>query len=459
MQTSWIRRFLIFPPILLGLAILFYVARNKTAPVQAEPQEQSQTVRTITAKRVPVVPRILGYGVVELARTWNAVAQVAGRIDYVHPGFKKGNILSAGTEIIRISPEDYDIAIRQAEANIRAADAKLQELEQSVSNTRKSLDIERQSLAINEKELARKTKLRKSGTVAASTLDQERKSLLTQRNRVLELENALRLTPTQIEAQRQQKAVYQTQLETAQLNRQRTSIKLPFTGRISASDIEVTQFVAVGSQLGAADSVDAAEITAQISPQHLLGLMQAITAGTPSKTVEIGEGVLTEVAKQLGLHAIVRLTGNGKVIEWPGRLVRISDTIDTKTRTVGVIIAVDSAGKGIIPGKRPPLVKGMFSEVEIQARKLDDQLIVLRTALHGDKLYIADKDNRLRIRPITVRLTQGDFVLVETGLKEGERVIVSDLLPAIDGMLLRVKDDQEVMHRLTKQASGEGSIR
>lgn len=459
MQTSWKRRILILPPIIIAVAILMFVIKNKKAPEQVEAIEQSRAVRTINITPVDVVPRILGYGVVEPGRVWNAVAQVSGRIIKVHPNFKKGALLKKGTEIVRIAPDDYKIAILQAEANIRAAEAKLQEMALGINNTKASLVLERQSLVINEQEYKRSLDLKRRGTIAQATLDKERRNLLNQRKKVLGYESSLKLFPTQIKAQTEQKAISVSQLETAKLNLKRTSITLPFNARISKVNVEVTQFVAAGSTLGIGDSIKRAEIPAQIPLTQFSALMKASASDISTMRMELNEGALSMMSKKLGMYAVVRIRFGEEVIEWPGVVARISDTVDPKTRTIGAIVSVDKAYKSAIPGQRPPLVKGMFVEVEIRTTALKDQIIIPRSALHDGKVYLVDDKSRLIIKTVNVKLTQGDFVIIKNGLAPKDRVIVSDLSPAIHGMLLQSIDDVSVSNRLMTQASGKGSLR
>lgn len=74
---------------------------------------------------------------------------MAGQIEYVHPDFKKGAVLRAGTEIIRISPKDYKIAIQQAEANIRSAETKLKDLKSLKRTLSQSLKLSKNHLTSN----------------------------------------------------------------------------------------------------------------------------------------------------------------------------------------------------------------------------------------------------------------------------------------------------------------------
>jgi multidrug efflux pump subunit AcrA (membrane-fusion protein) len=88
--------------------------------------------------------------------------------------------------------------------------------------------------------------------------------------------------------------------------------------------------------------------------------------------------------------------------------------------------------------------------------------VVPRVAIHerageGPMLYLADDQGHLRVRPVTLGPVQGDLVLVTAGLDAGERVVVSDLIPAIDGMKLVVTLDEPLTGRLRAQATGATS--
>ncbi len=457
MDASLKRKLLIFPPVILGAAVLGYQFAFKKPPEQKPPVERVRHVRVIEAVETEIVPKAVGYGSVKPGRVWDAVAQVSGRVAYVHPEFKKGAILKAGTQIVRISPIDYEIAIKQAHANIRLGEAKLKELTVSEENARNTLKIEQRSLEIKEQELERARKLFDRGTTAQATVDQEQSDLLAQTLKVQDLLNTLDVLPVQRAAQEEQIAVYRTQLDTAKLDLQRTSINMPFDGRIAETNVEITQYVGVGSVLGSLDGMQTAEVDAQI-PQSRFGKLIDTMAGKG-----IGEGVtretISEFATQFGLHAIVRLRFDDRDVEWQGRVVRISDTVDPKTRTVGAIVAVDNAYARALPGRRPPLVKGMFVEVELRTKPLSGKIVVPRSALHAGQLYIANRNDRLEVRPVKTSLVQGDLVIISSGLKPGEKVVVSDLSPAIPGMALKTTDDTGLAERIAGDAAAKGAVR
>ena len=66
------------------------------------------------------------------------------------------------------------------------------------------------------------------------------------------------------------------------------------------------------------------------------------------------------------------------------------------------------------------------------------------------------EDDRLEIRTVRLGLIQPELVVVEQGLRPGERVVVSDIIPAIEGMLLEPRSDEALESRLRALATAQG---
>jgi len=445
------RKLLIVPPIMLGVFAVWWFVSQRQPPQITAPQEEIRNVRIIQAQRTDLVPTVSGFGTVQPAKTWQAVVQAAGEVDYMHPGLKRGAIMPAGTEIIRISPRDYQLAIAQAQANIGRADAQIIEFDISEENTKASLEIERQSLEIRERELDRKEQLVRSGATSKTALDQETRDTLIQRKKVQDLENTLKLIPSQRAALVEQKKLNQIELEQARLNLDRTRIVLPFDARIGEVPVEIAQYAQVGSTLVTADGIKTAEVEAQI-PLARFSALARVAAGDAAP-IGLTPETIGNVVKQLGFSATIHLNAGETEIVWPATFSRVSDTIDLKTRSIGIIVTAQDTWKSAIPGQRPPLSKGMFVEVKIRANKQTAQIVVPRAALHGQNLYLADKENRLVIKQVKTGLTQDGNIIVNSGIEAGDRIVVSDLLPAIEGMLLRVSRDETLEAKIQHQLS------
>ena len=69
-------------------------------------------------------------------------------------------------------------------------------------------------------------------------------------------------------------------------------------------------------------------------------------------------------------------------------------------------------------------------------------------------VYLVDAEGRLEIRPVILGPAQDDLVVVNEGLAPSERVVVSDLIPAIVGMRLEPALDVDLAEQLRAQARG-----
>ncbi len=79
----------------------------------------------------------------------------------------------------------------------------------------------------------------------------------------------------------------------------------------------------------------------------------------------------------------------------------------------------------------------MFVEVSIAGITQPDSIVIPRAALRNGSAYIMNEDNRLAIQPLTKRYDQGQYSIIANGLESGEQLVLTDLIPAVEGMLLK----------------------
>ena len=123
-MKSWIPRIALIAFIILGVASIMFASKIGTPPEQVEVEEFATKVKTIKVPKVKVQTRITGYGPVEAARVWSAVAEVAGQVTWLAPELKDGVIVAQGTELLRIDDSSYRLALAQIEAQLRTSDVK-----------------------------------------------------------------------------------------------------------------------------------------------------------------------------------------------------------------------------------------------------------------------------------------------------------------------------------------------
>jgi multidrug efflux system membrane fusion protein len=443
--VSW-KRLLILPPVIAGFAVIYWATANRSQPEIRDISEREVPVAYIVAETRSFVPRVTGFGIVEPGRIWNAVAQVQGRITELHPEFVRGGTIRDGQEIARIDPEAYELAVAQAEANVRSGAAQIAELDANAEATRALLAIERESLDLAERELNRQRQLAERGQIAASTVEAQQRSVLSQRSAVQSLENQLQLVPVQRDALEQALAVSEASLDQAQLDLDRTSVFAPFDGRVATADVDIGEFVSPGSRLGTLDGIATAEIDAQVAPQEMAQLSRLIfdDRGNPFAPSNLAGENLT---------ARVRLNVDGFDPQWPAEVDRITDGVDPQTRSIGVIVTVDNPYGLARAGERPPLIKGMFVEVELEGPVVEGVFVLPRRAIEDGRIMVVDEAGRLAFAEVEITFAQDDLAVVfADSLAEGMQIIVSAPSPAIPGMLLAPERDTGTEARLASAA-------
>lgn len=434
-HSRW-RMLLIVPPLALGVLMLVVMGNSRKPPTEINVGESSATVRVVTASSVDLIPEARGFGEVQPARVWSAVAQVAGRVVEIHPRLRNGEILPAGTLLFRIDPVDYELELAQARAE-------LAELTVKEENTRASLEIDRRNLAVAQREQERLAKLSQKGTASRSDVDLAERSVLTARTAMQNSENNLALIPTQ-------RRVLEARLTQAERDLQNTAVSAPFDMRITELAIEQDQYTTVGQTLFRGDAVDRVEVTAQFAMSSLRNLL----AGREDKLPAVAK-LQTQLADFTGFRPLLRMDLGDLAAEWEAQFVRLSDAVDDQTRTMGLVVAVDKPLEQAIPGRRPPLSKGMFVEVRLRGRPQSDRLVVPRHAVRDGKVYVVGPDQRLEVRNVAVLFSQGALSIISAGIEADEKVVVSDLLTAVPGMLLSPQVDQALQDAMLAAARGE----
>ncbi len=428
LKISWSSPWLLVPPILLGIGTVGFALANRQEPQQNPPEELATRLRVTNVIRSQIQPSVIGYGVVAPARVWSAVAEVDGRVIETHPDLHPGVSVGAGEMLLTIDPTDYELAIGQLEAEIALLKAQIVETERTDENNRATLEIEKESMDLATKELQRYNRLARQSISAPLEVDRLEREQLAQHRRVQELENALNLIPIKLQQFEANLRGAENRLAIARRDLDRTTIHAPFECRLATVAIEPGQYVAPGQVLFEVHSVDAVEIEAQIP----LDEFQLLAPDDRSPGMMTRESA-AELVK--GLDATVRIRSGDWVEEWPAELVRIRERVDQRTRSLGAVVRIDyqDAEPRV---DRSTLLEGTFCEVELDGHPRFGQLLVPDVAVRNGTVLVVDDQNRLQRRAVKVRLVVDDQVAVTGDLREGERVVLSDPSPAVEGMLV-----------------------
>ncbi|WP_394133052.1 efflux RND transporter periplasmic adaptor subunit [Shewanella maritima] len=422
---------LVIPGIAAGVLILILAIVLKPSPKLVAEYNNARLVEVLTLQPKPASPTIQGFGRVSPKHVWQALAEVSGEVIYRHPQLETGRILPQGTLLLSIDPLEYELKLAQAQASLNSTEAQLVKLDQQESSLQRSLEIEQQKLELSEQEYQRKLTLKKQNLVSSSDLESQKQTLLAQTNVVEDLQNSLKVLPDDRNVTLAQKQVDIAQLKDAERRLDQTQIILPFNARLSDVNIEQNQVVANGEVMLIAHQLGTAEIKAELSIQDMRKLVQSLSYMAKDEqnmpSIELFD-----------LNASIIFSAGSNRFEWPAKVTRVAETVNPNQGTIGVFLEVEQDFTQLDILTRPPLTNGMFVKALIHGHQTE-QFSVPERALHSEQLYVMDGDNKLKIVPVDVLFRHEDGVAVSGDIIAGDRVIINDLIPAIDGMALRLE--------------------
>ena len=442
-------------PVVVGILIFVLMVKFKSRPGGGKSLEQAAYVSVFRVPQLTVVPSVTGFGTVTPCKIWKAYPEVSGKIVWLSDRLDVGEFFKKGQKMLQIDDSAYKLKIIQQKAEIKKIEANLLELAAKEKNYKATLKLQKKTLLLSLREQKRQRVLAKRKVVSESTLEKQQITTLIQENNVQNIQINLDLIPSQMKHLQAQLEAAKALLVQAQLDLSYTVIEAPFDCRIAKVNVEISQYVQKGQEMLHADATSASEVVAQLDTGQLslLVLNENIKLGQ----INLTAGKYVAIPERLGLKAVIKYSPNGRTFRWKAKCDRL-EPIDPNTRTVGLAAVVfDPYEKR--NSRRPPLVKGMYCEVDIYGQKQPGSIVIPRTAIHDDVVYKVTPDNRLEMRKIKIKYKIAEFAVVEEGLKKGDVIVSSDLVPAINGMLLDTNIDTDLEKKIEAVATGRGSLK
>ncbi len=440
-------------PVIVLLAVVLVMFKVKTKPPVGHVKQgyPVKAVQVMRVERIPYRSHATGYGNVEPRVTVNAKAEVSGKIVYIHPDLRKGASLPKGTVVLRIEPTTFEFSLEQSRAGLSGNQSSLRQLETEEESTRSLLKIVRKNLSVQKKEFKRIQEIWKKKLVARSSVDAEEQKVLQLKQQVADLEGKLKGYESRKAGLQAQINQSQTQVAQTEDTLGRTEIRLPIDARIGEVFVEKGEFTSAGAVLFEALGTDSVEITAELPTK----LFRPLFANQQHRRVDLNSPEnFWHMLETMNLEARVSLVGFPQGAHWQGQLLRISESVDPRRDTVGLVVQVSDPYSQVIPGERPPLLKGMFAEVKFYA-PARPMLVIPRKAVHQGRVYVAKPDHHLEIRPVDILYRQGEFVVIKKGLEEGEHIIISDVIPVMEGLPLKLVRAHDYVQKFLATALGE----
>ena len=192
-------------------------------------------------------------------------------------------------------------------------------------------------------------------------------------------------------------------IRTAQLNLGYTDIKAPFEGRLGKSLVH-----------------EGALITPQQTELNTLVQLSPIYATFNPTEADLA---LIEKYRAVGDLTIDLFVGHEATARYSGKLTFLDNAVDRTTGTITARATIDNPMKELLPGQ--------FVKVRVHLTDQPDALLVPQVALNSSQLgqfvYVIGEKGTAEQRFIETGATIGDRIVINKGLKDGDKVITGNL--------------------------------
>jgi len=381
-------------------------------------------VATAEQKNVPV--QVTTVGNVQSMATVGVKSQIAGQIDEVH--FREGQDVAKGALLFTIDPRPLEAAVRQAQANLardqaglRQAEAALAQRQAEITQARANLDRDVAQLDNARVQEQRYRALVDRELIAREQYDQVRTTLVAlqataQASRAA-VENALasaRAAEANQENARASIRANEAMVEAAQLQLNYTAIRAPMAGRTG------NLLVQAGNVLKSNEDGPLVVI-AQLRPIHV--------------SFTVPEQHVGDIARYRAAGTLtVQATAAGAARPAVGALTFVNNTVDTTTGTIQLKATFANSDDALWPGQ--------FVDVALTLTTAPAVIVPTRAVQAGQQgpfVFVVKPDLTVESRRVRVGRRLPTEVVIDEGVRAGERVVTDGQLRLVPGARIEVK--------------------
>lgn len=364
--------------VITGLIVQVITSTSPTSEKRKQAPDNQLTVAVMTIKHSDFSISVKTNGIIQPRSQASIASQVSGTITHVSSAFISGGFFNKGDTLLSVDNRDYIIAVKIASAAL--IEAKLAVTEERAKSKQAQRDWQRLGREGQPNELVlRKPQLASANAVLASV---------------------------------------QAQLEQTQLNLQRTQILAPYAGRVLTKNVDIGQFVTVGTALADIYATDQVEVRLPLNSQQ-------------QNYIQLPEQFKQDSHSYYPPVNISAQFGNQRY-NWTGKLTRTEGALDPKSRQLYTVATIENP-YGRNNSNKPALKIGQFVNAEITGNLLSNVFVLPTTSVYEGDQVIIFKGGLLSRKDINVIWRDSRNTIVDAGIQSGELLVTTPLSSVVSG--------------------------
>jgi multidrug resistance efflux pump len=420
-----------------ALAVSAYWLRNRPTPTPRERSPKAALIVVQTVRPRDETVLVTALGTVEPVTTIALSPRVGGEVVELSDAFVPGGYYRKGEAILKIDPTDYELALKQSKASVLRQEAELARTRSEVARLQTQIVSADAALAIEQGQQA---VAKQEYEMLGGSVDEEDEALVLRRPQLEAAQatcDAARAAKVSAEASvKSSTAQLQTArlaVEMATLDLQRTVVRSPLNAVVASRGVDLGSQVTQTTPLVTLIGTDEYWVDVSVPVDALRWL-----------SIPVANGDVGSIAR------IYYDAAWGEGVFRAGRVVRMKPALETAGRMARLQIAVrDPLGLASSRDVAPRMILGAYVRAEIEGQVLENVVRIPRAALRdGNQVWVmalADmgktSEGVLEIRDVEPVWSTNEYVLVKSGLREGEQLVVSDIATPVKDMPLRVRSN------------------
>jgi len=334
-------------------------------------------VQTHKLEKGSVVPVWNASGFVIPAESVKIYARVSGNVAEINVLATPGGVINKGQWLAKLETIDFELALKSQQAQLEQAKA--------------SFSLEQ----------------------ADQILAQEELKLLGNDDELV-INQSLVLREPQLTVAKAKVAVAKNNVEKAALNLARTTVMMPFDGKVVSKSIGQGGKVSSNTLLFSVINTEVYWIEVKI-PHKFLAILDKIKLARLSQPRLWGEGIYR-----------------------PAKFVSVLPELDEKDRQVKVLLAID-APQGEV-ADQPQVFINDFLNVKLQGIAIKNAWTIKYAWLQPDNtIWVVDQNSTLQKRAVEVLFKGRDVIYVRTKIQPGDRALAEKPGIASVGLIVKTR--------------------
>lgn len=375
--------------VMLGVGLAYFILNTgdqKPAHFKKNQFKRLRIVQTSKLVKGSIVPFWNASGSVKPAESVKIHARVSGNISSINSLAMPGGWLKKGQWLAKLETVDLELALKSQQAQLEQAKANI-------------------------------------ALVQADQILAKEELLLLNNIDGFSIDESLVLREPQLTVAKAKVSVAKNNVEKAELNLSRTSVLMPFDGKIISKDIGTGSKVSTNTSLFSVVNTDVYWLEVKI-PHKFLALFDKQQLADVSQT---------------------RLWGEGKYRK--AKFVSILPELDNKDRQVKVLLAIDDPQTE--KSNQPQVFLNDFLNVQLKGKPIKNAWTIKHSWLQSDNtIWVVDKKSTLQKRAIDVLFKGRDVIYVRTEIKPGDRALAEK--PGIASVGLSVRPRKSLSSSIGK---------